>query len=124
MGGEHFAEHAAGNTCASESTHGWIAAPCRSTCPSTVDCAGYIFQALEEHPYLATTIVKHDNPLPAIIGRTCPHPCEDNCTLAKTGEPIAINNIKRWCADRAEGLVDDHCASGCAVTPPAGRFVR
>lgn len=121
MGAEHFAEHAAGTTCAAEITHGWIAAPCRSTCPSTVDCAGYIFQALEEHPYLATTIVKHDNPLPAIIGRTCPHPCEENCTLAKTGQPVAINNIKRWCADRAEGLADDRCASGCVVAPAPGR---
>jgi NADPH-dependent glutamate synthase beta subunit-like oxidoreductase len=120
LGEEHFAAHAAGTTCDPETTHGWIAAPCRSTCPSTVDCASYIFQALEEHPHLASTIVKRDNPLPAIIGRTCPHPCEANCTLAPTGQPIAINNIKRWAADRAEGLADDHCASGCLADPTAG----
>jgi NADPH-dependent glutamate synthase beta subunit-like oxidoreductase len=120
LGEEHFAAHAAGSTCEPETTHGWIAAPCRSTCPSTVDCAAYIFQALEEHPHLASTIVKRDNPLPAIIGRTCPHPCEENCTLAPTGAPIAINNIKRWCADRAEDLADDRCASGCLVAPTAG----
>ena len=96
LGEEHFAAHAAGATCEPATTHGWVTAPCRSTCPSTVDCASYIFQALEEHPHLATTIVKRDNPLPAIIGRTCPHPCETNCTLAPTGQPIAINNIKRW----------------------------
>ncbi|OFW61103.1 MAG: hypothetical protein A2133_00560 [Actinobacteria bacterium RBG_16_64_13] len=120
VGEEHFAAHAAGETCEAETTHGWIAAPCRSTCPSTVDCASYIFQALEEHPHLATTIVRRDNPLPAIIGRTCPHPCEANCTLAPTGAPIAINNIKRWCADRAEDLADDHCASGCLTDPTAG----
>jgi NADPH-dependent glutamate synthase beta subunit-like oxidoreductase len=120
LGEEHFAAHAAGATCGPETTHGWIAAPCRSTCPSTVDCASYIFQALEEHPHLASTIVKRDNPLPAIIGRTCPHPCEANCTLAPSGQPIAINNIKRWAADRAEGLADDHCASGCLAAPTAG----
>ena len=120
LGAAHFAAHAQGATCAPETTRGWIAAPCRSTCPSTVDCAAYIFQAREEHPYLATTIVKRDNPLPAIIGRTCPHPCEERCTLASTGHPIAINNIKRWCADRAEGLVDDRCLSGCLVEPTAG----
>jgi NADH-quinone oxidoreductase subunit F len=120
LGAEHFAAHAQGATCAPETTQGWIAAPCRSTCPSTVDCAAYIFQALEEHPHLATTIVKRDNPLPAIIGRTCPHPCEDKCTLASTGHPVAINNIKRWCADRAEHLVDDRCASGCMTDPAAG----
>ncbi len=120
LGAGHFAEHAAGATCELETTNGWIAAPCRSTCPSTVDCASYIFQALEEHPHLATTIVKRDNPLPAIIGRTCPHPCEENCTLAPTGRPVAINNIKRWCADRAEDLVDDRCVSGCLADPTAG----
>jgi NADPH-dependent glutamate synthase beta subunit-like oxidoreductase len=120
LGGEHFAAHAAGQTCEPETAHGWVAAPCRSTCPSTVDCASYIFQTLEEHPHLATTIVKRDNPLPAIIGRTCPHPCETNCTLAQTGQPIAINNLKRWCADRAEGLADDRCASGCLVDSTAG----
>ncbi len=119
LGGEHFAQHVAGATCERNDTRGWVSAPCRSTCPSTVDCAGYIFQALEEHPYLGTTIVKRDNPLPAIIGRTCPHPCESNCTLAPTGHPIAINNIKRWCADRAEDLVDPRCESGCAVAPGA-----
>jgi len=117
IGEEHFREHAAGATCAPQSTFGWISAPCRSTCPSTVDCAGYIFQALEEHSHLATRIVKRDNPLPALIGRTCPHPCETNCTLAPTGQPIAINNIKRWCADRAEDLVPPGCESGCAVAP-------
>jgi NADPH-dependent glutamate synthase beta subunit-like oxidoreductase len=115
LGEEHFAEHAKGITCVDRAAFGWMTAPCRSTCPSTVDCAGYIFQALEEHPHLATTIIKRDNPLPALIGRTCPHPCESNCTLAAVGRPVAINNIKRWCADRAEDLVNVGCESGCAV---------
>lgn len=112
VGIDHFLAHAHGTTCEACSTHGWVTAPCRSTCPSTVDCPAYIFQALEEHPHLATSIVKRDNPLPAIIGRTCPHPCEANCTLAPTGHPIAINNIKRWCADLAEGLAEDRGLSG------------
>ena len=120
VGEEHFAAHAAGHTCAPQNSHGWITAPCRSTCPSTVDIPAYIFQGLEEHPHLATTVVKRDNPLPAIIGRTCPHPCENNCSLAPIGQPIAINNIKRWCADRAEGLADDACASGCMADPTRG----
>ena len=117
---EHFAAHAEGNTCEPSTKHGWVTAPCRSTCPSTIDIPWYIFHGLEEHPHLATRIVKGDNPLPAIIGRTCPHPCESNCSLAPIGQPIAINNIKRWCADRAEDLASDHCASGCLVDPTRG----
>jgi NADPH-dependent glutamate synthase beta subunit-like oxidoreductase len=104
IGGDHMLEHARGTTCPAPATHGWVTAPCRSTCPSNLDIPAYIFQALEEHTHLATQIIKRDNPLPAIIGRTCPHPCEANCTLAATGQPIAINNIKRWCADRSELL--------------------
>jgi NADPH-dependent glutamate synthase beta subunit-like oxidoreductase len=120
LGEEHFAAHAAGQTCEPATTHGWVTAPCRSTCPSTVDCAAYIFHALEEHPHLATTIVKRDNPLPAIIGRTCPHPCEGNCTLAPSGNAIAINNIKRWAADRAEGLVDEQRVLQYMAEPTLG----
>jgi NADPH-dependent glutamate synthase beta subunit-like oxidoreductase len=117
---DHFLEHANGSGCAPVQTYGWVTAPCRSTCPSTIDIPAYIFQSLEEHPHLATTIIKRDNPLPAIIGRTCPHPCESNCTLAAAGDPIAINNIKRWCADRAEGLADAGCMSGCVLEPGRG----
>ncbi len=117
---EHFAAHAGGNTCEPSIKHGWVTAPCRSTCPSTIDIPWYIFHGLEEHPHLATRIVKGDNPLPAIIGRTCPHPCESNCSLAPIGQPIAINNIKRWCADRAEDLASDQCASGCLADPTRG----
>jgi NADPH-dependent glutamate synthase beta subunit-like oxidoreductase len=117
---EHFQAHAEGQTCEPSTKHGWVTAPCRSTCPSTLDIPWYIFHGLEEHPHLATRIIKRDNPLPAIIGRTCPHPCESNCSLAPIGQPIAINNIKRWCADRAEDLASDHCASGCLLNPTKG----
>lgn len=112
LGALHFESHLRGETCAKPETVGWVTAPCRSTCPSTVDCPSYIFQAMENHPHLATEIVKRDNPLPAVIGRTCHHPCEANCTLAPAGEPVAINFVKRWCADRAEGLVPHTPAPG------------
>jgi NADH-quinone oxidoreductase subunit F len=100
----HFREHEEGSTCPPTRTAQWVAAPCRTTCPAGVDCPGYIFQVAEDHPHLATALVKRDNPLPGVIGRTCPHPCEVNCTLAQVNRPIAINFLKRWAADRAEGL--------------------
>ena len=117
-GAEHFASHLTGRTCPSEKTLGWVTAPCRSTCPSNVDCPSYIFQVAEGHPFLATTQVKQDNPLPMVIGRTCHHPCESNCTLQQVGQPIAINSLKRWAADRAEDLVPQ--AGGPTVVGPWG----
>jgi NADPH-dependent glutamate synthase beta subunit-like oxidoreductase len=120
LGEEHFAAHAAGAACPRPETFGWVTAPCRSTCPSTVDCPSYIFQAAEGHPHLAGDIVRRDNPLPAVIGRTCHHPCESNCTLSDTGQPIAINFVKRWCADRALGLLPYRYGPGHAAGDSAG----
>ena len=122
-GAEHFAAHLAGRTCPPEKTLGWVTAPCRSTCPSNVDCPSYIFQVAEGHPFLATGQVKRDNPLPMVIGRTCHHPCESNCTLQQVGQPIAINSLKRWAADRAEGLVPA-AAGPTSVGPGAWPPVR
>lgn len=121
LGEEHFAEHAAGATCPRPETYGWVTAPCRSTCPSTVDCPSYLFQAAESHPHLAGDIVRRDNPLPAVIGRTCHHPCESNCTLVDVGEPVAINFVKRWCADRALGLLPFAYGPAYAAGDSAGR---
>lgn len=104
LGTDDFARHARGETCPPISTAAWMAAPCRSTCPAGVDCPTYLFQAGEYMPHLATATVRQDNPLPGVIGRTCPHPCETNCTLTQAQTPIAINAIKRWAADSAEGL--------------------
>lgn len=120
VGAAHFQAHAAGQTCPEETTMGWVAAPCRSTCPSTVDCPSYIFQDMEEHPHLANDIVRRDNPLSAVIGRTCHHPCESNCTLTQVGQPIAINFLKRWAADRAEAIIDVSHERGQVVMASAG----
>lgn len=103
---DHFVSHLSGRACGEPEMDGWVTAPCRSTCPSGVDCPSYIFQAGEEHPRLATAIVEEDNPLPCVIGRTCHRPCEGSCTLAAEGEPIAINYLKRWSSDRARGIVE------------------
>ena len=37
--------------------------------------------------------------MPLSIGRVCPHPCEDVCRRGRADEPIAINMLKRACAD-------------------------
>ncbi len=112
LGAEDFARHARGETCPPITTAAWMAAPCRSTCPAGIDCPTYLFQAGEYMPHLATATVRRDNPLPGIIGRTCPHPCETNCTLIQADVPIAINAVKRWAADHAEGLGRDVAPTG------------
>jgi NADPH-dependent glutamate synthase beta subunit-like oxidoreductase len=42
------------------------------------------------------------NPLPAICGYVCPHPCEEECNRVEIDDPIAICALKRFAADNID----------------------
>ena len=50
----------------------------------------------------ALDIITERLPLPGVIGRICPHPCEKECRRAKIDEPISIRALKRFAADTAD----------------------
>ncbi len=79
--------------------YGDCVAPCSVTCPANVDIQGYL--ALLRHgEYLeAVRLIKEKIPMPATIGRVCPHPCEGACRRHLVDEPVNINHCKRFLAD-------------------------
>jgi heterodisulfide reductase subunit A-like polyferredoxin len=48
----------------------------------------------------ALEIIMRDLPLPGVLGRICPHGCEDACRRCDVDEPVAIRDLKRLAADR------------------------
>ena len=50
----------------------------------------------------ALKIIMADLPLPGVLGRICPHGCEDACRRAEVDEPVAIRDLKRLAADRVD----------------------
>ncbi|MGI6361915.1 MAG: FAD-dependent oxidoreductase [Bacillota bacterium] len=77
-------------------------APCREACPSNNDCQGYIGLVANGRYAEAIRLIKEDNPLPACIGRICPHPCEDECRrMAK--------DINCWPHGECIQDCDEHC---------------
>jgi NADPH-dependent glutamate synthase beta subunit-like oxidoreductase/Pyruvate/2-oxoacid:ferredoxin oxidoreductase delta subunit len=56
-------------------------------------------RTMEESYEKAWNIITENNPLPAVCGRVCPHPCEINCNRKDKDEPIAINNVERFIGD-------------------------
>jgi NADPH-dependent glutamate synthase beta subunit-like oxidoreductase len=42
-----------------------------------------------------------DNPLPAVMGRICYHPCETACNRAQLDEAVGINSVERFLGDEA-----------------------
>ncbi len=75
-------------------------APCKVACPAHISVQGYIQKAAEGKYMEALEVIKKDNPLPAICGRICPHPCETECTRNTLDQSLAIDAIKMFIADQ------------------------
>jgi len=73
--------------------------PCKAQCPAHISVQGYIALVAHGRYLEALKLIKEENPLPAICGRVCHHPCESICTRGQVDEPVAIDFIKRFVAD-------------------------
>lgn len=74
--------------------------PCSLNCPAGTDCQGYVKLIAEGKFKEAVELVKDRVPLPASIGRVCPHPCETACRRQLVEEPISIAFLKSFAADK------------------------
>jgi glutamate synthase (NADPH) small chain len=74
---------------------------CVSGCPVQVDIPGFVQLITEGDLTGAIRKIWSTNALPAVCGRVCPQEiqCEGKCILAKKGDPVAIGNLERFCAD-------------------------
>ncbi|MDR2650654.1 MAG: FAD-dependent oxidoreductase [Clostridiales bacterium] len=74
-------------------------APCMLNCPGHTDCQGYVGLIANGQFEEALKLIKDIIPLPASIGRICPHPCEKECRRKLVEEPVSIAHLKRFAAD-------------------------
>ena len=75
-------------------------APCKTACPAHVAVQGYLKLAKEGRYDDALALIKKDNPLPAVCGHVCNRRCEDVCTRGTVDEAVAIDEVKRFLAER------------------------
>ena len=76
-------------------------APCSLACPAGTDCQGYAGLIANGETAEAARLIREKIPLPAAIGRICPHPCETACRRKLVEEPIAIAALKSTAGDFA-----------------------
>ena len=77
-------------------------APCRTACPAGLNVQGYV-QMVKEGKYKeALEIIMEQLPLPSVLGRVCPHECEDVCRRCEVDGPVAIRDLKRLAADQVD----------------------
>ncbi len=74
-------------------------APCRLACPAGINVQAYV-QLVGLGKYEeALRLIMERLPLPGVLGRICPHPCEEACRRGELDQPVAIRDLKRLAAD-------------------------
>src|SRR5579872_4096443 len=93
--------------------------PCNNACPAGENIQAWLMHARAGRFHEAWLALTADNPLPAVHGRVCYHPCEDNCNRRELDTTVSIHAVERFLGDRA-------AAEGWKlpiVAPPSGKRV-
>ena len=94
--------------------------PCKLNCPAHTDCQKYVKEIAEGRFADAVSTIMEVFPLPASIGRVCPHPCETACRRKHVEAPISIAHLKYFAADQVR---KDGTAHPISVAPATGKKV-
>ena len=75
--------------------------PCNDGCPAGENIQQWLYHAEAGDYETAWRTLVADNPLPAVMGRVCYHPCETACNRAQIDEAVGINAVERFLGDEA-----------------------
>ncbi len=75
--------------------------PCNHACPAGENIQAWLFRAESGDYEAAWRLLTEDNPLPAVMGRVCYHPCESACNRAQLDAAVGINSVERFLGDEA-----------------------
>ena len=75
--------------------------PCNDACPAGENIQGWLYEAESGNYEAAWHKLVEENPLPAIMGRVCFHPCETACNRVQVDEAVGINAVERFLGDLA-----------------------
>ena len=75
--------------------------PCNNACPAGENIQGWLFHAESGAYEQAWRSLTLDNPLPAVMGRVCYHPCEGACNRGQIDAAVGINSVERFLGDEA-----------------------
>ena len=75
--------------------------PCNNACPAGENVQKWLYHAESGDYETAWRTLTQDNPLPAVMGRVCYHPCEGACNRAQIDEAVGINSVERFLGDTA-----------------------
>jgi NADPH-dependent glutamate synthase beta subunit-like oxidoreductase len=75
--------------------------PCNNACPAGENIQAWLFHAESGDYEAAWRSLVVNNPMPAVMGRVCYHPCESSCNRAQLDSAVGINSVERFLGDEA-----------------------
>jgi 2-oxoacid:acceptor oxidoreductase delta subunit (pyruvate/2-ketoisovalerate family) len=93
--------------------------PCNQACPAGEDIQGWLYHAESGDYHRAWLELVKNNPLPALMGRVCYHPCEGACNRAHLDQAVSIHAVERFLGDQAR----KHGWKFERAAPPSGKRV-
>ena len=75
--------------------------PCNHACPAGEDIQGWLYYAESGDYFRAWQALVQNNPMPAIMGRVCYHPCESSCNRGQLDQAVNIHAVERFLGDEA-----------------------
>ena len=92
--------------------------PCNHACPAGENIQQWLYHAEEGDYQKAWEVLTEANPMPAIHGRVCYHPCEDSCNRKNLDHAVSIHAVERFLGDsRQIGLRPAAGPRGCMKFP-------
>lgn len=75
--------------------------PCNAACPAGENIQAWLGLAQAGKYRAAWEALIRDNPLPAVHGRVCYHPCETGCNRKELDSAVSIHAVERFLGDLA-----------------------
>ena len=76
--------------------------PCNNACPAGENIQAWLDLAQAGKYREAWEALVRDNPMPAVHGRVCYHPCEGACNRGELDAPVSIHAVERFLGDLAD----------------------
>jgi NADPH-dependent glutamate synthase beta subunit-like oxidoreductase len=94
--------------------------PCNQACPAGENIQAWLALAQAKHFKAAWRVLVEENPMPAVHGRVCYHPCESGCNRSQLDTPVSIHAVERFLGDHA---IDKGWKIECDATPTGKRIL-
>ncbi|WP_420473495.1 NAD(P)-binding protein [Noviherbaspirillum sp. ST9] len=75
--------------------------PCNNACPAGENIQAWLYHAESGDYEKAWRELVRNNPMPAVMGRVCYHPCESACNRGCLDEPVNVHAVERFLGDEA-----------------------